>query len=123
MTFMCEYNVRKRVTIWDSYFKPNKSNNRKNSKYSDMKNQIQPTHNYVLKIQNSKGNPSFLKTTTISASTTEKVTTTNPTTVTTALLDLISDQKSDKIDNNKSEEAAWAIVDLIKTIFLSAFNK
>ena len=121
MTFMCEYNVKKRMTVRDSYFKPSKSNKRKNSKYSNMKNQIQPTHNYVLKIQSSKGNPSFLKKPTISISTTEKVTTTNPTT--TALLDLISDQKSDNIDHNKSEEAAWAIVDVIKTIFLAAFNK
>ena len=94
MTFMCEYNVRKRLTVWNSYFKPDKSNKRKNSKYSNMKDQIQPTHNYVLRIQNSKGNPPFI-TTTKSTSTTERVTlkTSNPTTVTTTLLDLISDQK------------------------------
>ena len=125
MTFMCEYNVRKRLTVWDGYFKkPNKSNKRKNSKYSNMKDQIQPTHNYVLRIQNSKGNPPFI-TTTKSTATTERVTlkTSNPTTATTTLLDLISDQKSDESDNKLSDETAWALVDVIKTIFLSAFNK
>ena len=120
MTFLCEYNVRKRITAWDSYFKPNKSNKRKNSKYSKTKNQIQPTHNYVLKIQSSKVNPSYVTTT--PSTTTERVTTTNPTTVTTTLLDLISDQKSDDIIDNDSNEAGW-VIEVIKSLFLAAFNK
>ena len=77
-----------------------------------------------MRIQNSKANPPFI-TTTKSTSTTERVTlkTSNPTIVTTTLLDLISDQKSEESDDKLSDETAWAIVDVIKTIFLSAFNK
>ena len=121
MTFMCEYNVRKRLTVWDSYLKPNKSNKRKNSKYSKTKNQIIPTHNYNLKIQSSKRNPSSLRNT--PSTTTEKVKfkTTEPTTATTTLLDLISDQESENKIDDKSDEAAW-VIDVMKSIFLAVFN-
>ena len=121
MTFMCEYNVRKGITIWDTYFKPNKPNKRKNSKYSKINNELQPTHSYVLNIQGSKTKQQFLRT---STSTTTKRTT-NPPIITTTLLDLLidsSDQQSDNDIDKGSDGTAWAIVEILKTIFLAALN-
>ena len=121
MTFMCEYNVRKRLTVWDSHSKPNKSNIRKNSKYSKTKNQIVPTHNYVLKIQGSKRNPSSLQKRPSTTTEKVKIKTTELTTATTTLLDLIGDQKSENKIDNESDEATW-VIDVMKSIFLAVFN-
>ena len=120
---MCEYNVREKLTLWDSYFQQNKSNKRKNSKYSKVKNHLQPTHNYIVKIQSSMENQAFLKTTKSTTTTTKRVTTktTTSTAATTTLLDLISDSSDTKI-GKENDQAAWVIVELIKSIFLTAFD-